>query len=507
MAAAGQYRTPGVYMKELSAFPPSVVGTETAVPAFIGYTRKADINNLKGVLNEPVKITSLAEFEEVFGDGCTVTFKLDPAPAGEPGDILIGNTELIVTPGATRFYLHGSMRLFYANGGRNCYVVSVGNYDKPPTDGAALLAGLEAIWNQVGPTMLVIPDATLLPQTEFNKVIQEMLTQCADLRDRVAILDIWGGNVALPEGSAAMNAKIAELLDGFRSAVSKKDQLSYGMAYYPWLVTSVVSASDVTYGNLTRPAGLKDALIQEATANYPDPAKVREKINKLDDDPKKYDRELDQDLTAALPVLKKLYGVMADKLNLLPPSGAMAGVYTDIDNTRGVWNAPANTVLSAVVGPSVKISSDMQEDLNVPIEGNAINAIRDFVGRGTVVWGARTLDGNSSDYRYIQVRRTLVYVEQSIKMALNQFVLAANDGQTWVTVTAMISNFLQGLWTQGGLMGAKASEAFSVQCGLGSTMTGQDMLNGYMRVQVTLQMIRPAEFIELTFTQKMQGVG
>ena len=71
----------------------------------------------------------------------------------------------------------------------------------------------------------------------------------------------------------------------------------------------------------------------------------------------------------------------------------------------------------------------------------------------------------------------------------------------------MVSNFLQGLWSQGGLLGSTAAEAFSVECGLGSTMTGQDILDGYMIVQVTVQMIRPAEFIELTFKQKMEGVG
>jgi phage tail sheath protein FI len=122
-----------------------------------------------------------------------------------------------------------------------------------------------------------------------------------------------------------------------------------------------------------------------------------------------------------------------------------------------------------------------------------------------VVWGARTLDGNSLDWKYIQVRRTLIYVEQSIEASLQPFVFAANDGKTWVAVTSMVSNFLQGLWSQGGLMGAKADEAFTVSCGLGSTMTPLDVLDGYMIVQVTLQMIRPAEFIELTFKQKMQG--
>jgi phage tail sheath protein FI len=160
-----------------------------------------------------------------------------------------------------------------------------------------------------------------------------------------------------------------------------------------------------------------------------------------------------------------------------------------------------------VVQPSLKLNGDQQGPLNVPLNGKAVNVIREFVGRGPVVWGARTLDGNSNDWRYVQVRRTIVYVEQSIKAALNMFVFAPNTGTTWVAVTAMVSGFLTNLWQQGGLMGAKPDEAFSVQCGLGSTMTGIDVLEGYMIVQVTLQMIRPAEFIELTFKQKMQGVA
>ena len=95
----------------------------------------------------------------------------------------------------------------------------------------------------------------------------------------------------------------------------------------------------------------------------------------------------------------------------------------------------------------------------VPDTGDDREACRaDFVNRGPVVWGARTLDGNSLDYRYIQVRRTLIYIETSVRTALNQFVFAPNDGQTWVAVTAMVSGFLTNLWSQGGLMGDKASD-------------------------------------------------
>jgi phage tail sheath protein FI len=186
---------------------------------------------------------------------------------------------------------------------------------------------------------------------------------------------------------------------------------------------------------------------------------------------------------------------------------AMAGVMTVIDNTRGVWNAPANIALNQVDGPALRINDEMQADLNKPLDGKAVNVIREFVGRGPIVWGARTLDGNSGDYRYVQVRRTLIYMEQSIKAAMNPFVFAANDGKTWVSVVAMVSNFLQNLWARGGLMGASPQEAFSVNCGLGSTMSAQDVLEGYMVVQVLVQMIHPAEFIELTFKQKMEAAG
>ena len=170
-----------------------------------------------------------------------------------------------------------------------------------------------------------------------------------------------------------------------------------------------------------------------------------------------------------------------------------------------VWNAPANIAIAAVSGPCVDLNDAEQGGYDLPISGMAINILRDQPHRGTVVWGARTLDGNDPDYRYIQVRRTLIYVGQSIKSALQPFVFEANDAGTWATVTAMVSAFLTGLWQQGGVMGSKLSDAFTVQCGLGTTMTAQYIQEGRMNVAVTLQLIHPAEFIELSFTQAMQA--
>ncbi len=215
---------------------------------------------------------------------------------------------------------------------------------------------------------------------------------------------------------------------------------------------------------------------------------------------------LDKYLNNATPLLAQIEQVVAKRINVTPPSALLAGVWTKSDANNGVWNAPANMALNMVLRPLVLLNDQEQGDYNIPANGQSISILRAQPGRGTVVWGARTLDGNSNDYRYIQVRRTLIYIEESIKQALQAFVFASNDAQTWTTVTSMISNFLTTLWQAGGLMGSKPNEAFSVACGVPTTMTGLDVLNGYMIVNVSLQLIRPAEFIELTFSQRMQGV-
>jgi len=198
---------------------------------------------------------------------------------------------------------------------------------------------------------------------------------------------------------------------------------------------------------------------------------------------------------------------MRESLNVMPPSGAIAGIYSLVDSTVGVFKAPANVSVSSVTGPTVNISSAEQEDLNLPLNGKAVNAIRPFVGKGTLVWGARTLDGNSGDWRYINVRRTMIMLEQSVKFACEPFVFRPNDANTWLAVKSMISAFLRSQWQAGALVGATEDQAYQVEVGLGTTMTPQDILDGYMKVSVKVAISRPAEFIVITFQQKMPGGG
>ena len=119
-------------------------------------------------------------------------------------------------------------------------------------------------------------------------------------------------------------------------------------------------------------------------------------------------------------------------VNLLPPSGAIAGVITTVDNNVGVWKAPANRSMNSVSTLPIYLTSDEQVPLNVDASsGKSINVIRSFTGKGILIWGARTLDGNSQDWRYLSVRRTMNFLEQSCKLAAQAYVFAPNDKNTW----------------------------------------------------------------------------
>ena len=196
-------------------------------------------------------------------------------------------------------------------------------------------------------------------------------------------------------------------------------------------------------------------------------------------------------LLAVSDVYSQAMDGLLEALNVLPPSAAMAGVYARTDNSIGVFKAPANTGLVSVLSPTVAISTSDQENLNVPLSGYAVNAIRTFMGRGVLVWGARTLDGNSQDYRYINVRRTLIMLEQSVYYAALAYVFEPNVAGTWKAVQTMLENFLNNQWKAGALAGSKPADAYDVSVGLGSTMTGNDILDGYMRVTVRVAITRP----------------
>lgn len=302
-----------------------------------------------------------------------------------------------------------------------------------------------------------------------KKSYEEKVNALALMKDEWVVAKETEGKYALLSANDFMQAQVAPDKSGYKG--------------YDELATMLAEAKD---------ADARDKLLSSE--------KLEEARRMID----KGRLEVHQLLTKSSPLYATMLHAMASKLNRLPPSAAIAGLYTSIDNARGVWKAPANVSLNAVDKPSVNISHEEQEDLNVTTGGKSINAIRAFIGAGVLVWGARTLDGNSLDWRYINVRRTMIMIEESLRLAMAAYVFEPNTANTWVTVKGMASNFLTGIWKRGGLAGANAADAFSVQVGLGETMTAEDILEGRMNVTILVALSRPAEFIELTFQQQMQ---
>ncbi len=211
---------------------------------------------------------------------------------------------------------------------------------------------------------------------------------------------------------------------------------------------------------------------------------------------------LDADKTLYNNIVKEIKKTLGISLY---PSSAMAGVYARVDNDRGVWKAPANVGVRLVKEPSVLVTDEQQGELNVDAtSGKSINVIRKFAGKGTIVWGARTLAGNDNEWRYVPVRRLYIFIEESVKKATEFVVFEPNDAKTWLRTKTMIENFLSTLWRDGALAGAKPEQAFYVKVGLGETMTSLDILEGRMNIEIGLAAVRPAEFIILKFSHKMQ---
>jgi hypothetical protein len=564
---------PGVYINEIAAFGPSIVSVATALPVFIGYTQFAgDPATGAPLYDRPVSIRSMTDYVTHFGGPAPLSYRLSiipPPPSPQPttppptpdftayytpdgadAPVLQGFL-LNPAPDQAGFSLYWQMRLFFANGGGLCYVVSAGSYwsgERPTsaTDTSTfqpgaitaqdLTAGIAAAGLENGPTMTVVPEACQLDRGGYAAVAQAMIDQAGALQDRMAILDLPG---CLAAGDLeALAAAQAALWTAIAPSVSSA---GYAAAYAPALVASIVTVNDILYTDLAVAAGDGNALINDiaTTQAYQfysgspgQLAAIQSAIaaafplsaaNNGANTPSasgngtaypaqqpgetllQWQMRLDTLLLNALPVLAQIEQRIAGKMNVMAPSGAMAGIWTKSDNLGQVWSAPANIEVASVDAPLCDMSDAQQGRFNMPTNGMAIDVIRRQVGRGAVVWGARTLDGNSLDYRYIQVRRTLTYVEQSIKLGLQAYAFAPNDAGTWATVTAALTSFLDSMWQAGGLVGSKPSDAYRVTCGVGSTMSHQDVLDGVMNVAVTVALVHPAEYIELSFTQLMQS--
>lgn len=520
-------KSPGVYITEQNAFPNSVVGVSTAVPAFIGYTPQA-VYQGKTYTNVVQKITSFEEFRAIYCYSCSANLASPPKQycpeyylvqqKTKPADqdyMVINEAYYSILPDAnTIYYLYNSIQLFYQNGGGDAYIVSVGTYGDPSKTpikpGAPIInpnvllndltTGLDLLLNEQEPTLYICPEATLLSGANNATLMQHMLLQCSKMQTAVCIFDVSGGRN--PDPILYTND-----ISTFRNNIGEV-ALNYGTAYYPFIGTTIMQNQDIDYTNLFG-GDIKQlaALINPPASSNQNVAAILSNIE-VPSGRALMVSENNNALINASPVYETIIKHVLALANMLPPSGAVAGVITTVDNALGVWHAPANTSIAGAVSLPINLSESQQGDLNVDaISGKSINAIRFFNGIGILIWGARTLDGNSQDWKYLPVRRTMTFLEQSCKLAAHAYVFQPNDKNTWEAVKAMIGSFLTSVWKEGGLQGSSAADAFSVDCGLGTTMTSDDLLNGFMVISVRVAVVHPAEFIVLTFQQQMATSG
>lgn len=468
-----EYRTPGVYIEEIPHLPPSIASVETAIPSFVGYTEKAQWKAADDLIMRPWRIKSLLEYEQYFGYP-------DPEKNGSLSVAFTNSGATVEINGKvdetkrSKYLMHYSMQMFFANGGGPCWITSVGNYSKGTILAADLKEGLAKVATINEVTLLLFPDAANLDtETDYYDVHKEAIDQCALLQDRFTVLDVYHTAANLDKWELDVNGVAGQ--GGLRNTLAADtNHLKYAAVYFPRIFTGVdfVYADDAQVKLEGAPGGAQ-TLAELKTVN-------------------------NAQYFSAISAIRNIQ-------MLLPASSALVGIYAQVDNARGVWKAPANINIDNAIRPQYLITKEDQKNLNVDdVAGKSVNVIRSLEGRGpAMVWGARTLAGNDNEWRYISVRRYFNMVEESVKNATEQFVFEPNDENTWVRVKSMIQNYLTQQWKAGALMGASTKEAFFVHVGLGETMTEMDTLEGRMIIEIGMAVVRPAEFIILRFMHKM----
>lgn len=457
---------PGVYVEELSNLPPSIHSLTMSVPVFIGYTEKNTLIENEDLLFIPKEINSLLEYEQFFGEPQPETKSISIEFTGSVAEASI-DEQL-----RSKYLMHYSLQMFFANGGNRCFIVSVGNYkDENFIDINKLLQGLEIAETVEEAGLILFPDAVNIEnETDYYFLFKEAIRQAALLKDRFVLVDVyenkengnnWMSNIQHPDGFSGLR----NLLNG------STDELKYAAAYFPFLFTNIL----FKYSEIELAENAID-YIKISNADAADLFSLQT-INNLQ-------------YAEAKRALSQLRMV-------LPVTPAVAGVYAQLETNRGLWKAPANVDINRALYPKHIITDQEQLFLNIDeVSRKSINAIRKFSGRGNaLIWGARTLAGDDNEWKYISTLQYISMLEKSIAKGLAALLSEPNEQTTWVKIKILIQNYLTAEWRMGAMSGAKTSEAFFVQVGLGETMTEQDLLENRMIVLCGVALLRPAEFI------------
>lgn len=462
---------PGLFLQEVPSEKP-IEGTSTSTGAFVGIAEK-------GPIGKSELVTSWTQFVEKYGS-------------------YIPNS-----------YLAYAVRGFFENGGTRAYISRVVHYANGSKTSAKATATLKA-----GATNVAIIDA--LSDGAYGNNIEVRIT--SNTAYKTVDLVVYYKGVQVEKYSDVILAELDDVVNSqskyIKVTLINEDTLpsngSFSLQGGNDGITGLtgtdyieaLKAFDNDPINLLAIPGVTDVAVLGGAKTY---AEKRQDVFVIAEVPlgRTITGARDYKLTEAniasmrvalyYPWIKVADPIGAGKnpVKLIPPSGHLMGIYARTDNTRGVYKAPAGTEaqVRGAIGLEYNVS-DAEQDLLNPI---GVNAIRAFAGEGIIVWGARTTDVKG-EYKYIPVRRSIDYIEQSILAGTRWSVFEPNDNVLWAKLTASIEAFLRGFWRAGGLKGTDEKQAFQVECNENTT-TPDDIEAGRVYANIGVAPQKPAEFI------------
>jgi len=493
---------PGVYIQELPSGVRTITGVATSIAAFIGWAPKGPTDRAQLVL-------SFADFSRQFGG-------LD-----------------------TRSYLGYAVYHFFANGGQQAYVVRLagaGNAPatlKVPTSGTAILtitARNPGVWanhygisvtNNTGSTgkfRVQILDMSS-PAPVVVESFENLSVLAADPRFVQSVISDQSSYVTLTAtGTAAPSDLTATAMAGGNDGALLTP--SDGSGNFETALTAATGGFNlldrVDLFNILCVPGENDAPTLSTLEGFCHDHRAMLIVDSAPNataDGLKTAGGPDGSLTAGdnaangafyFPWVLAPDPQQSNAVRPFPPCGFVAVIFAMIDGTRGVWKAPAGTEasLTGVSGMAIQLT-DKESGLLNPL---AINCIRNFNVYGTVVWGARTLQGNDqigSQWKYVPVRRTALFLEESLYRALKWAVFEPNDEPLWAQIRLNVGAFMQTLFRQGAFQGQSPKDAYFVKCDK-ETTTQNDINLGIVNIVVGFAPLKPAEFVIISI-QQMAG--
>ena len=525
---------PGVYIEEIPSGVRTITGVATSITAFIGRAKK-------GPVDEPVTIRSFADFERQFGGlwlESTMSYavqdfyqnggseaiivriyrKTGPPAEGDPPPPTEAATISIPLPGGTPLVLHAKSPGAWAS----ALSVSIDHKIKDPTSNTDPPADSKEF------NLIVYEKNSEGKKEKVEEYLRVTLAE-NDLRflpriieqssDKVKVNKQANGDWEMPDADArpavvdnidsagGSDGLVLEAEDYEGSPGDKEGMYALNKADLFNLLCIPPPVRGTDTAGTTYSKAVELCVARRAMLIVDAPVAWAASVNTAVSNPSSKLNELGVSGTNArnailyYPLIKKADPLRNNQLDLFVPSGAIAGAIAKTDTARGVWKAPAGNDVALNGVQSLQIN--LSDGENGALNKIGINCLRTFPLRGNIVWGARTLRGAdqlADEWKYVPVRRTALFIEETLFRSTQWVVFEPNDESLWAQIRLNIGAFMHNLFRQGAFQGNTPREAYLVKCDK-ETTTQNDINNGIVNILVGFAPLKPAEFVIIKIQQ------